>query len=450
MDAMKKRVLLFLAVVGLVAAGAAYRYGFGVSEATAPPPQAVAVVERGTVRLGVAATGRVVANLDVEIKCKASGQVVALPFDVSDTVRKGELLVELDPDDEQRLMRQSEAALTAAEARLAQARQNQVVAERTLATEEKRAQVVLESARVNAEDAGARAERLKHLLANTLASQEQTDAAVTAAAQAATQYAEARLRVEELATERLALELRRQDVRLAETDVESQHLALALAKQRLDDTKVLAPIDGVVTTRAVQNGQIISSGISNVGGGTTVLTLSDLSRLFILAAVDESDIGRVAAEQPVIITADAYPTEQFEGRVVRIATRGENVSNVVTFEVKIEVLGERKARLLPEMTANVEIVAAEKADVLLVPVQAVQRDGRGALVVLADGDGTGEERRVDLGISDGVVQEVVAGLREGDRVVLPREAPSRWRGTAGGDQARRQRAMRMMIGGPRR
>src|SRR5262249_12618539 len=151
------------------------------------------------------------------------------------------------------------------------------------------------------------------------------------------------------------LEVRRQDIKLSEAQLRSDQVALANARQQLTYTKVTAPMDGVVAALNVQIGTIISSGITNVGGGTTILSLSDLSHIFVLASVDESEIGSVAIDQQAVITVDAFPGRRFRGKVVRIATRGVNVSNVVTFEVKIEVLGENKTLLKPEMTANVQI-----------------------------------------------------------------------------------------------
>ena len=147
-------------------------------------------------------------------------------------------------------------------------------------------------------------------------------------------------------------------------------MSLDLARQRLTETRVVSPVDGVVTQRAVQIGQIISSGISNVGGGTTALVVSDLSRIFVLAAVDESDIGQVRPGQRVKVTVDAYRNREFAGEVVRISPRGVNVSNVVTFEVKIEVTARDKELLRPEMTANVEILIDERPDALLAPSDA--------------------------------------------------------------------------------
>jgi HlyD family secretion protein len=282
--------------------------------------------------VAVSSTGRVVSNLDVEIKCKASGQVITLPFDVSATVKKGDLLVELDPIDEQRRLQQAEVALASSEARLAQAQQELSVAEKTLATERKRAEAAVKSAQARARETDAKSERVKTLWEKKLTSEESYDTARTAAIGADADLTSAEIRVEEIRTEEQALELKRQNVRIAEGQVESNRIDLSIAKQRVQDTVVRAPMDGVIAARNVQIGQIISSGISNVGGGTTALVLSDLGRLFVLASVDESDIGKVELGQPARITADAFPGQDFRGEVVRIATRGVNTSNVVTFE----------------------------------------------------------------------------------------------------------------------
>src|SRR5207253_5082102 len=124
---------------------------------------------------------------------------------------------------------------------------------------------------------------------------------------------------------------------------------------------------GVVMTRPAQIGSIVSSGITNVGGGTSIMTISDLSRLFVLVPVNEADIGQVRREQNVEIGCDAFPEKKFEGKILRIAAKGVNLQNVVSFEVKIEILGEGKELLQPEMSTDIEIVVADKEKVLRIP-----------------------------------------------------------------------------------
>ena len=422
---MKKFVVLLL-VLAIVAAGAWYWWQRG-NRPAAEEDYLFAKAEKDTLRLTASSTGRVVSNLDVDIKCKASGEVVKVPFDVSDPVKKGEMLVELDPVDEERVLKQAEVALSASKARQLIAKQNLDIATLTLETDRKRADAAVMAAEAQSRNARAQVERQERLSRTSSGMAADRDTAVAAAAKADADLEIARIHQEEMKAEALGVELKKQELALADAAVESDKIARSIAQDRLADTKVFAPIDGVLAARSVQVGQIISSGIYNIAGGTTVLTVSDLSRIYVLASVDESDIGRVKVGQIASITADAFPGMKFEGKVIRIATRGVNVSNVVTFEVKIEVLSEQKSLLKPEMTANVEIATMEKPDVLLVPVEAVSRAKGEATVRVAAGDNATEPRAVVTGQTDGVWIEVVSGLSPGETVVYRKVAPeSRW------------------------
>ncbi len=421
---------LVIVIAIAAAAAAAWYFLFRPANAQAPAAMLTATAERGTLRLSVESTGRVISNLDVDIKCKASGEVTKVPYDVSDPVRKGELLVELDPVDEDRVVKQAEVALSAAKAKRVIATQDLEIATKTLETDRQRAEAAVKSALARAKDARARADRRKQLYDKGVGTPDDYESALAAAVQADMDVEVARVHQEELKTQELALELKRQQVALAEAAVEGDNINLSIARDRLIDTKVFAPMDGVIAGRNVQIGQIISSGISSITGGTTVLTLSDLSRIFVLASVDESDIGRVEVGQKAVIWADAFPGQTFDGKVIRIATRGVNISNVVTFEVKIEVLSETKSLLKPEMTANIDITTRTKENVLLLPVEAVRRRRGEASVLVSEGPGepvAPRERAVKTGLTDGVKIEVTEGLREGECVVYAKSAPeSRW------------------------
>ena len=393
-----------------------------------PTAQVTAKVDRGPVRLSVLSTGAVSSNRDVDIKCKASGQIIKLPFDISDPVKTGDLLMQLDPIDENRAIEQAQASLTAAEASLAQAKQNVLIAQENLVTSTQKAASNLMAAQVNAKDTRTKANRVKSLLDQKLESQEDDDSAEAAAAQAQANLQLAQTAVQELKSQELGVELKKQDVNLSQAQVANAQVALAIAQQKLEDTKVYAPIDGVVADRQVQIGQMMASAITNVSGGSVALSLSDLSHMFVTASVDESDIGKVKMDQPVIITADSFPGVTFDGKVMQIAIRGINASNVVTFNVKIEVTSENKAMLKPIMTTNVEIIAAEKADALRVPSDAVFLKGNAKVItVLLPGGGT-EDREVETGITDGITTEVASGrLDVGDTVVVRKDlSVSRW------------------------
>ncbi len=424
---MKRKIIIPVVVLGLIG-GAAFGYSRLAKGREKPAETQTAKVERGAIQTVVASTGRVVPNLDVQIKCKASGEIIQLPFDVSDAVEKDDLLLQIDPIDEERMLQQSKATLDASQARLKTAQTGLAIARRELETERMRAQASLKSAEANAKDARAKAQRMKELLAKKLTSPEEAETADTSAARLEVELELARIRLDEIKTKEEAIELRVQDVKLAESEVVSDDLRLKIQEKRVKDTKVLSPIAGVVSKRDVQMGQIISSGISNVGGGTTALVVSDLSRIFVLASVDESDIGSVQVDQPATITADAYPGRNFDGKVVRIATQGVNLNNVVTFEVKIEVLGKNKSLLKPEMTANVAIVTARKEDVLLVPVEAVVRREREHWAEVMNGP-TKQDRKVRTGLTDNEKIEIVEGLSEGETVALRKETTeSQWSG----------------------
>ena len=411
------------------------------------PQWSTVQAKKGSIRDTVSCTGQVVSNLDVEIKCKASGEIVKLPFDISDKVKKGELIVELDPVDEQRRVKQAKISLASSRARLMQRKVNLQISEKDLTIERKSSEATLKSAEACAKDARAKAERMKKLFEKKIVSQEVKDTGETTAIQEEVDLENARIQMEQSAINEMELEIKRQDVRLAEAQMETDKINLSLAEQRLKDTRVFSPIDGVVSERDIQSGQIISSGINNVGGGTLVMVLSDLSRLFILASVDESDIGKVELRQKVIITADAFPGKRFFGKIDRIATKGINVSNVVTFEVKIEVRGRIRSLLKPEMTANVEIIVAEKEEVLMVPSEAVLYEKNGHFVRVKEDDGSIEERPVQAGISNGVVIEIIKGLSLDDTITYRKgEARSRWRTEQSRRSLSSDRGMRMMMG----
>jgi len=504
-------------ILAAIGGGAYYwffmRKGAVVVAATTTTAQA----ERGDIMASVVSNGRVASNLDVDIKCKASGEIINLPFDISAAVKKGDLLVELDPVDMERELTRARMQLTISESRLQSARHNLSVAEKTLTTDKARAEAALASAQAKHADVQSKANRTQQLFEKNFASDEELETSLTSVVQAETELRNAQIKLDELATQELTIELRRIDVALAQHTVEDNQVAVQMAQDRLDDTKVTSPMDAVVSACAVQKGVIISSGVNNVGGGTTIMTLSDLSRLFVYASVDESDIGRVQLGQSVNITADAFPGVTFDGRVTRIATKGNNVSNVVTFEVQIEVLAERQRRrggeggpgggfgggaasmpaaggsrdagilpaqtpaggqdvssglvqrgrdaretrgqdarvttdapggaggpggmatrapsarpqLKPEMTANVEIIVADRRDVVTVPAEAVSRKGGQQFVTVEKSDGTTEEFAVVVGITDGDRMEIVSGLDAGATVQLRKGGGSRWSGQPG-------------------
>ena len=210
-----------------------------------------------------------------------------------------------------RNLEKAQASLEAATAQLNHAKQDLVIAENQLVTTRLNIQAEISSAKATWEDEESKAKREEQLYKKKLSSQEELDTQRAEATRAKAAYEQTLVKQEELKTQELELGLKRQAVQMEESRVRSARIDLEIARQRLQDTRILSPMDGTVTSRDVQIGQIISSGINNIGGGTTILTLSDLSRIFIIASVDESDIGKVKLGQKAKITVDSYPDALF-------------------------------------------------------------------------------------------------------------------------------------------
>ena len=449
-----KKILFLLVVAVLVGGGYYYRESAQAKEeAVKKTVKPTAKAEKGDIRITVSASGRVEPEREVEIKSKASGEVIKVFADISDEVKQGMMLFKLDPTDEERSVAKLSATLSMSKAKLAQVKLAVAAAEAKLGADTTRANADLKSAEAEREEYASRLRRAQQLHEQKVITREELDTAITKGVQTESALSNAQVKLEDLKVQALELDRTRQEVPIAEAQVENDTVALEEAKQRLKDTEVFAPINGVISARAVQEGLIVASGVSNVGGGTTAMKLIDVSRIYALAAVDEADIKGVVPGVTAVVTADAYKGMEFPGKVVRVAATGTLESNVVTFDVKVEVEGRRKQLLKPEMTTNVLLLVDERKGVVMVPVAAVvrkavssgpaEKGGKGgkggeidysrrqSFVTVMKPGGAEEERPVEVGISDGTRIEIVSGLVEGEEVVLMQETDSRWAGQAG-------------------
>lgn len=417
-------ILIVAILIAASVGGWAWRRRGIAAAAAAAKMRDLVTVHVGTVLKSVDSSGKIVSNLDVEIKCRASGEVVKLPFDISQPVKKGDLLCQLDPTDEQLAVRLAEATVAQSAAKLAQAKDDLRQAQENLATTRERDESALASAKIKAVNLQAKADRQKELMQQKLGSREDLETAQTEAAAADAARDSAAIAIEELKQQEIQLDYKREAVNMAAAQLASDQVTLDTQKQQLIYTTVTSPLDGVVSALNVQKGAIVASGMSGFSGGTTIMTLSDLSHVFVTATVDESDIGGVRVGQAARITAASFPTRTFDGRVTRIATKGVNSSNVVTFEVKVEVLDEHKDLLRPEMTGNVTIIQDERHNVLTLPAAAITLDGGKAFVTMADG----QRRAVTLGLRGDDLTEITTGVKAGDKVVVKTfELPTRWK-----------------------
>ncbi|MGN6370422.1 MAG: efflux RND transporter periplasmic adaptor subunit [Phycisphaerae bacterium] len=405
----------------------------GASAGPAVSAAETAVVTRGDVEKSVESSGKVVANLEVDIKCRASGEVTTLPFDISQKVKKGDVLCQLDPTDVELAVKSAEVAVSTAQAKLAQAKYTLEEAKENLQTTRERDEATLDSAKVRAANMALKAQRQQQLFDQKLASQEDLETVQTDLATAQADQRAAQVAIEELKQQEIQLKYKEQDVKMAEAQLQSSQINLDTQQTQLKYTTVTAPMDATVSALSVQKGTIVASGMSGFSGGTTIMTLSDLSHVFMTATVDESDIGGVKVGQAARIRVASFPGRAFAGKVVRKATKGVNSSNVVTFEVKVEVLDDHKDLLQPEMTGTVTIVEEERKGVLTLPQMAVDREGKKSFVTTS----AGVKKEVELGLEGADTVEVMSGVSEGERVVLTTaELPTRWKSTNQGPPPR--------------
>ena len=375
--------------------------GIGVTAALRPnnqiDPAKLAAVEKGDIARSVVATGKVQPLSKVEVKSKASGIVKKTYVDYGDRVKAGEVLVELDKEQLEANVREAKATLLAAEA---SAEAAQATYERNLVDAEGPDVPFLKSAM----------ERAQHLHRDGLIAQ-----AVLEDAEKAYQMA---LNKQMSALRTTAVS--RADVARSKAQVAQAQAALERAEEDLRNSTIISPIDGLVLSRDVQVGDAVSSILVLGSQATLVMTLGDVSDVYVLGKVDEADIGKVYLGQEARIVVESFKDKKYEGKVTKISPLGKEKDNVTTFEVRVSIhnpSGELKAN----MSANAEIILEEKKGVLLIPEAAVIYDkDRNASVEVPDARAEKGRRKmaVKLGISNGVKTELASGLSEKQKVVL--------------------------------
>lgn len=295
---------------------------------------------RGDIALKVSATGTLNPTNSVEVGSELSGTIATVLVDYNDRVRKGQALAELDTTKLRQQIAESQAALKAAEASVAQ---NRATVAETTATVK-------------------RYEEVSRLSGGKVPAPTEMDAA------------------------RAKLERAKADLDSAHASVAKARAALQANETDLAKSTIRAPIDGVVLSRAVSKGQTVAASLSV----TTLFTLAeDLKKMELVVSVAESDVGQVRAGQSASFNVDAHPDKPFPAsiRLVRVASK--TVDNVVSYQTVLSVDNQDLA-LLPGMTATADIFVAEKKNVLRVPNAALRfepgmgssdkKDGGGGLL----------------------------------------------------------------------
>jgi HlyD family secretion protein len=374
---MKRFVPWLAVIIGLLVIATAFRQ---CRQRRAANYQ-TATIARGPITQAVTATGTLNPVVNVQVGSQVSGNIAKLFVDFNSEVKAGQVVAQIDPA-------LFQATVTQAEGDLANA------------------QAALELAKVNAT-------RTQDLFARKTSSQADLDQAMA-------------------------------NFHQAEANVKIKQGALDKARADLEHCTITSPIDGVVISRSVDVGQTVAASLQ---APVIFAIANDLTKMQIDANVAEADVGVVKIDQNVDFTVDAFPMETFHGKVVQVRNAPITVQNVVTYDTVIGV-SNPELKLKPGMTANVSIVVSHKDDVLQIknaalryrppdatPVETrktvTSRAGRSAtgrgggsqqgaqrtVYVLPSGGNRPEPRQIKTGISDGIVTEVVEGLKEGNRVV---------------------------------
>ena len=306
-----KKLILF--VILLAAAAGGYYY-YKVKTGKVEPTVLTQAVSRGDVVEAVGATGTLEAVETVEIGTQVSGVVRELHADFNSIVKKGQVIARLDPQLIETQIEQQSANVQRAEADL---------------------------------------ERLKVALADA---KQKLDRAQ--------QMSEKQL------IPKTDLETAEVNVRSAEAQIKSSEASLVQARAQLNNQKVnlgyttiVAPIDGIIISRNVDQGQTVAASMN---APVLYLMAADLTKMQVLANIDEADVGRMRPGQRVTFRVDAFPTETFVGSVSQVRLQPAVVQNVVTYSTVISVPNP-ELKLKPGMTANVNIEIARKNNVLRIP-----------------------------------------------------------------------------------
>jgi HlyD family secretion protein len=292
----------------------------GCRKAVPPSPYLAVAVEPRDIVVSAQAAGTIQPDTTVEVKSKASGEILQLAAETGQIVKRGAPLVRIDPRNARNLLAQAQADLDVAKAKL--------------------------------ENATSQKRRSDELFKSQSITQQEHEQSVL-------------------------------DYANAKSEVVRAQVAVDNARIQLEDTDVRAPITGTIIEKDVERGTVIASAVSNVSGGTTLLKMADLNLVQVRTLVDETDIGKIQVGQAATVTVDAYPNRPFDGTVLKIEPQAQTEQNVTVFPVLIRIQN-REGLLRPGMNTEVEVHIGRRDSVLAVPNSALrtQRDVGSAAQVL--------------------------------------------------------------------
>ncbi len=379
-------------------------------------PYKTVKVLKGDLIVKISAKGIVEPNFKVEVKSKASGKVLTFPFEEGGYIKKGQALLHLNKNDETRNVAKANADLKSGEASLKISKTALLLQKHRYATDLKLSESEVAEANANLKDSLDNKNRQSDLYNKKYTSKESLDKSITNykvnkenLTQAIARFSASKDAIHDIT-------MKEYEVELASAEVIRRQIALDESSERLEETDIYAPINGVIIQKLVEEGQIISSGISNVSGGTPLAEIADMSRMFIMADVDETDIGEIRVGQKVEVTADAFYGETFQGKVLRISPKGIVVNSITIFKVKVEILGDSKKLLKPMMSSNVDIITKKIKNTTYIAREAVREaDDNFNVVILTDD--VPKEVAITVGVQTPIYAEILSGINHDQEVI---------------------------------
>jgi HlyD family secretion protein len=390
---MRRRIIVGVVVVAVLGGAAAVARRSGNSGVEVEQAQVARV---DALQSFVTASGEIVATKYADIGSAVMGRLVELTVKEGDAVKAGQVLARIDPVQAASSADAAAASVGALEADA-----------RAAATQVKAAQAALEEARSREKEAAASLTRAQELQRAGLLPQSEFDKANMAGTTAVAQVAAATA----------SFERAQQALASAERRITQGRAERTRARDALSKTEITAPIDGVVTRLEVEQGEMVVMGVQNQPG-TILMTVSDLSAVNAEVKVAEADVMRLSNGFPATVTLEALPLQTFSGRVVEIGASALPLVGTQAaareFRVKVRLDGPA-ASLRPGLTCDTEILAAERKNALVVPLQAVvEQDGKAGVFVVRDGGVVFTP--VKTGIIGGLSIEV-DGVAEGTAIV---------------------------------
>ena len=377
---MFKRYYIAIGLLGLALLLSAAVFVFD-GDGTPAKKFQTAKIERGSITKSVSASGRLNPVVTVEVGSEISGQVSELLVDFNSEVKSGQVIARIDPERFEAEVLKSTAELSVAKAVIATKRAAVDQALANLAN----AKSVLIALKADVERFGVSRNDLKldydrktKLLERGVVAVSQVDKSKAAWASSVAQEKASKAQVlaqqSAVAARDAQLSMARAEVKQARASVEQKKATLNIAKVELKNTYIKSPVDGVVIGKDIDIGQTVAASFQ----APTLFTIArDLRKMQVETSIDEADIGQITSGQIASFTVDSFPSRTFIGTVNQVRKKSQEIQNVITYTVVIDT-NNNDLRLLPGMTANVEIKVSDRKDILKIPGAALRFTPSGA------------------------------------------------------------------------